>query len=341
MKTTEIFIEQLLIGFVVLGLLVLLACPAALTAVPFLSSLPALQTDCQGAGERHPCLFETDSVKDDKAPTWLMLGLGSLLVGLAYFVGLVYDRIADSLCTDWEGHNRLRVALKNVPANQATLPSTGDPFPADRIRYHIQKTSGLVDWADYLRSRMRLTRALATLVPALGVALATVTHTPGKRLLAVLLLIVIYSSVPLLSWIYGRLSEKKKKSYSLLIRPPKTREEDREKLQRYWDEYRGVAHEYGTRPTLWRWVLEPTCIGIWATALLTYCYAARPVFLDLSGLCAAGATAGFSILIGWVWWRISGTFFDYLRTGYCVEKEFKKDRTAWQSQIKPKAEGTV
>jgi len=136
MKTTEIVVEQVLIGFVVMFIV----------AVLVAQGIPDIQWS-----------------KD----TFQAVAISAGLLGAAYLIGIIYDRLADTLLKDLDQHARLRIALDHRDLSKQVTGRQKDPFPEDDIRLMVQTNSSTADYADYLRTRIRLTRALATLVPAL------------------------------------------------------------------------------------------------------------------------------------------------------------------------------
>ena len=115
MKTTEVFVEQVLIGFMVL----------AIGWLPFYR-FADLKLGLESAAQ------------------------AAVAVGVAYLLGIVFDRFADTLLgrverhiLDWRG--RLRVGV-------------------------LAKGEQLADWMEYLRSRIRLARSLAVFLPGLTVS---------------------------------------------------------------------------------------------------------------------------------------------------------------------------
>src|SRR5688572_29015414 len=114
------------------------------------------------------------------------LALG--LAGAAYLIGAIYDRVADTLVGDIAGHHRSLFFLKN------------GGFAEDRFRIGILKNEQATQYAGYMRTRMRLTRAVATLVPALTVAYVVFIRfqqlpapPPSFRNFAAVLLAVVYT----------------------------------------------------------------------------------------------------------------------------------------------------
>lgn len=147
MKTTEIFVEQVLIGFMVLLVLAAPFGPQILKAFPGIE-LP------QG------------------------LALGAILTGLGYLLGIVVDRVVDTLTEDLESHNRARFTIRKEWKELATerpgdkSEDERDFFPEDTRRIQVmQKGGGLEAQMDYLRTRIRLCRALAVFLPAITFAL--------------------------------------------------------------------------------------------------------------------------------------------------------------------------
>ena len=82
MKTTELFVEQVLIGFMVL----------LVGALVFWGDVYAF------------ALKRSDKSLD-------LIVTGGILIGTAYLIGMVYDRIADTLLQDIEAQGRLQFAL--------------------------------------------------------------------------------------------------------------------------------------------------------------------------------------------------------------------------------------
>lgn len=128
MKTTEIFVEQVLIGLLVI----------ASGLIPYIKW-------------------------DEFNLNWLTLGIGAGIVAIAYLLGIIFDRFADTLLSRIEKLNRLKFAI-----DIRKKDSNFDLFPEGYLRIKIRnKGSENVEWMDYLRSRIRLSRALAVFMPFL------------------------------------------------------------------------------------------------------------------------------------------------------------------------------
>jgi len=107
------------------------------------------------------------------------------VLGVAYLLGVVFDRAADTLLSPFEDELRIKMADKRLEEGKPCLD--GDPFPQDVILYELrEKGGGRLEWLHSLRSRIRTTRELAVLgLPAaLGMAVHTLPYTVGTRPLA-------------------------------------------------------------------------------------------------------------------------------------------------------------
>ena len=154
MNTTEIFVEQVLIGFMVLLIL----------GLPFLPELSVIPIGDWG--------------------TWQGVGFGAGLVGAAYLLGVVFDRAADTFIEDLDRHQRARFALKALIRTQTSNKvlsrkniildpgQLADPFPEGRLKTGVLlKGSAPAEQMEYLRTRIRLSRALAVYLPGITFAL--------------------------------------------------------------------------------------------------------------------------------------------------------------------------
>lgn len=131
MKTTEIFVEQVLIGAVVL----------AAVGLPFVPQQLALWK-------------QTGAAKD-------LFAILASLIGVAYLLGVISDRFADSLLTRRERLNRIRFAI----GKRAQKPEPSiDYFEEARLEIQIMSAGGaLADWMNYHRSRIGLSRFMTFL----------------------------------------------------------------------------------------------------------------------------------------------------------------------------------
>lgn len=82
-----------------------------------------------------------------------------IILGAAYLVGVVSDKLADVLLGSFEKYKRLQHGddyLKKHPKYKK------DPFPQKELEFRLKKAKdGRLDWMDSLRSRIRTSRELA------------------------------------------------------------------------------------------------------------------------------------------------------------------------------------
>src|SRR5687767_14489046 len=141
MKTTELFVEQTLTGFLVL----------TAAAAPFLS-------------------WATLQELPDEAKGGIDIGSAAGAICVAYLLGVIFDRFADTLLARFNRWNRLLFAIELKQENKALSPE--DPFPEDELQIAVIHAGDEAwEWMDYIRSRIRLARAMTAFVPAVTVSM--------------------------------------------------------------------------------------------------------------------------------------------------------------------------
>jgi hypothetical protein len=254
LKSTEIVIEQLIIGLLTLVIVDLFVWGAV---------LPQLE------------------LGDDAYQSFFY---GVLIVIVAYAAGIVVDRWSDTLMEQLER----RIRIKVYRPNGKTPPD--EPF----LRIEIHKFGDrIADYHDYLRRRMRITRALTCIMPALFLAIALLEYDcqnqefmrraagVGVFLFYFLLLIINIIKRP----------EK-------LFKIPKTHDKIR------WDKFK---FRYYCDPGIIGLVLF-TLLGTVGLFVLRFMFglpSISRVLLFIGGLL-------LTYMIGWAWWRISRTFFSFI-----------------------------
>jgi hypothetical protein len=98
--------------------------------------------------------------------------LGVFIIGVAYLIGIPADRLLDSLMEGLERHCRIRFALKEAIKDKSiwrNFRNGKDPFPQDQYRTAALLHAGPAfnDFLQYVRTRVRMTRALAFAIPSL------------------------------------------------------------------------------------------------------------------------------------------------------------------------------
>src|SRR5919106_1197337 len=150
MKTTELFVEPTLTGFLVL----------AAGAAPFLS-------------------WETLQELPDEAQGGIDIGSAAGAIGVAYLLGIIFDRFADTLLARFNRWNRLLFAIELKKEKEALSPD--DPFPEDQLQIEvIHEGDEAWEWMDYLRSRIRIARAMTAFVPALTLSMELAMGLPDR-----------------------------------------------------------------------------------------------------------------------------------------------------------------
>jgi hypothetical protein len=261
MKLGELFVEPVLIGFAALLALVLLLAP---------DLEPGLRT--------------------------IELENAAIALTAAYFCGIVFDRLADTILSRLEHHHRLQFALEHPD------PRPGwDPFPEDE--YHIALMASPEAWehAYYLKSRIRLTRGLLVLAPALGVAatVRAVQAGPSLRMAVAIAVIAIYAVC-----IWLRAGEPRDDAKKL---PRTTALRDADERKKYQE-------ASGPPDSLVSFIFwnEPLAWGVPMIAAIAIVVGLGRGHLMIA-LAFAAAIVGLCGLLAWCWWRITTTFFTFER----------------------------
>jgi len=285
MKTTELFVDQVLIGGLVL-LVVGLLCPG----------------------------FPPEGLFGARGDLLAQLAAAGLLVGIAYLVGIVYDRVADSLLVDLERRARLEYVLNRV-GQEVADPGRGlegDPFPESELRISVLRCAPAASYERYLRSRVRLTRSLCTLLPALALA-ASLRVLDVSRLNHRLWIVGVVT----LGTTYGivlclKLVKPRKLGMGRALRgyePPRTDQLANVETYMAMTGRIPTGQEPG-RSVWWFWWQERLYAGLVLLTLagcLLGTLAAQPTMVGLVLL-------GFvlTLLVGWCWRRILETYFAFL-----------------------------
>ena len=295
LKSTEIVIEQLIIGLLFFVIVVLFAWGNPLSLL-------------NSGGDAYQSFF-----------------FGVLVVIAAYAAGIVVDRWSDTILEQLERRIRLQEYLKSITYCQFFSSNTYSLPNEPSLRLEIQKEDGgLADYHDYLRRRMRITRAITCLMPALFLALALLDYQCNRQ--------------EWVRWAFGGgafcfyalvlvsciiLPEK----YPKKCQVPKTHPTETlcSTLVRFrWNELSNSnlksSHEkirIKFRPRDLFAPVDPAILGlmiftILGMVLLVCLYFSNSpinpvrIFLFLGSFLV-------TCLVGWAWWRISKTFFTLLR----------------------------
>lgn len=285
MKTTEIFAEQIIIGFLILGIIVL----------PFLTCIKWNQSKMN---------LEN-------------IGKGILIITLAYLLGIIFDRFADTLLSRHEQYNRLNFAKDLKEKLHEKQFTQKDPFPEEIWRMKIlSRKDGTTDFMEYLRSRIRLSRSLAVFLPALTISgllkIGLDTNSDYflnlTRITLGFIAIVYTFAFLIVIWI----SNSKKGSKFVNWKLPKT-----------WDS------DFESKKKNFKWGREPMTIALIIFSLigilLIILIRIKVPKSILTTIPILVIGSGLSALSAWSWWRITGTFMQLLnncqKAGLIKEKQ--------------------
>jgi hypothetical protein len=274
MKTTEIFIEQVIIGFIVLAICL----------------LPV-----------HSAIESYSSGKD----VFVVVAA----VGVAYLLGIIFNRYADACVQRYEQHLRARYAIELSP-----LPDEpADPFPEDRYRIQqLRAGSGVIEWFNYLRSTIRLSRALAVFTPGLTLAgVMAIRSWPNFDVTAAwgyYVLAAAYLGLPVISLVTGK---------SLFGSDVVPKTYDRVEMKKYRS--KRALGEDAVKPRFEHLFRQATDLvwspvmtgGILIFAAATIQAAGNSPHRDVAVVLTACGFA-FTILSAWAWATMQKTFMKYL-----------------------------
>lgn len=271
MKATELFVEQVLIGSMVLVAL-------ALMVLPQVDDLSSRLPELAGDG--------------------LFGAIG--FIGLAYLIGIPSDRLIDTILAGPEKRMRLWFAFDRKPAR------SGDPFPEGKWRRNILVNGGgSLSHLNYLRSRMRLSRAMAVMGPAITIAgMMAMTHAevcapPSGWLRWVDPFVVLMTGTAYLAAFIGGMNSDLPRTNDKLRFEEFVRTNE-------WSDYKSKKR----KPPIWR--SEP--VLLWASVGLAVCgaslYVGSGLHPGVLGIGVAGSI--LSIASAWSWARITETFQVFL-----------------------------
>ena len=259
MKTTELFVEQTLTGFLILS--------AAVS--PFL------------AWETLEELPEVD------------ISSAAGAIGVAYLLGVIFDRFADTLLERFNRWKRILFAIELTEENKALSPE--DPFPEDQLEIEvIHQGDEAWEWMDYIRSRIRVLRAMAAFVPVLTVSVElTVGLRDRPDMIGAALAVVVFAY--LAAFVAGLILEQSS------WRMPKTYDVQTA------DDCRGARDKMrvAREPVFW------LSMFMFALGLGLIPIGNASARLAMTAAFATGAV--LTAISAWAWWRTTETFLEFLR----------------------------
>jgi hypothetical protein len=214
---------------------------------------------------------------------------------------MVYDRVADTLIQDIESHCRLRFAFDRFDPEKIV-----DPLREGEFRISVLDNPQATEHMEYLRSRIRLTRALAVAIPGLMMALLlAMDWGRASRWWAIFALTIplVYLAVLITKLIRRR---------ELFERPPKTHKVD--KLHVYYLKRACLLPKSCDGKTPPPWVIFRN--EVWIGLAFLVVSASLSIVSTHSWIRFWIPVVGMllTLLVGWAWWRISITFYAFLRS---------------------------
>jgi hypothetical protein len=302
LKTTELYIEQVLIGSLII----------AVFALPWIHQLsPEL----------------TNSLPK-------LIAEASLLLGVGFWIGIPFDRFADTLLDRLERHNRLQFALKNsigkeLIKQENSVKLTNDIYPEDRHRLKGWRAEeGIVNWLEYNRSRIRLARALAVYGPALTFSLTVAVSRDlygkpgGTKCVWLSLVTVLYFAWAMLASPPAPLqpSKSNRRIIHAVFGEKLPRTDDVELIEygHKWDRVIKKKESESTylvqkssHSDLFVWVSEWRVVAIPLLLLIATIWVGFRHGFPANWVAWAGAS--LTVIASWSWWRISYTYRTYLK----------------------------
>lgn len=296
MKTTEVFVEQVLVGAMVLFTAMLVFLPETVVCFPVLPSRA--------------------------------ISLGVVLTGVCYLLGIVFDRVADTLTDDLAVHNRVRFALRVLAGTAPWLSTWVDPYPEDRLRIRgFRATEAENDYEHYLRVRIRLARAVAVYLPALSAAcavgavrfmeLGAIRPTCAELLASPPVgeeLLFRFAAIPI---VYAATIPFRR---LWVGRGPRT--DDADEMKTYASRHDFLDGERIIKPKDQprRYRRALVYDFVWSRISVLWLFPGGFAFWtvfanEIPAIVEAGVVTGFllSLLSIWVWWRVSGTYMTFIR----------------------------
>ena len=258
------------------------------------------------------------------------LAEGSVLLGLAFLLGIPFDRFADTLTDRLDQHHRLQFALERYEGKTLPAPKPqpddkklqSDIFAEDEYRLcGLRDKDAVVNWIEYHRSRIRLARALAVYGPPLTLSLTLAMtrkyNGPSPAEIGVWLLAV---AVGYMLWAIFASSRKRalfgdelpRTDDALLVKYAKKR-------HRVDGQTDPVRKPEFAAPGLRLWAEEWSSLVVPVLVLVV----AVAYGVKYSGKTGWVAVCGalVTVVSAWGWWRISSTYRAYLMDVACKKKE--------------------
>ncbi len=304
MNISEVYIGPLFVGVLVLVVLLLPVYPDPISS--YLPLGPADQGKSSAIGL---------NAMENTA-------FGALALGFAYLIGVVFDRVIDTVLASLEKHNRLRFTCKLRSPKEpksSKIVSLADPFPEDALRAAVMlMTEPANAWIESLRTRIRLMRTAAFMFPALAFALAFKASSAPAPLFYGMLIAAIGLSVVAQAVLahydpIDRTQSPLPRIWLGTFAPPRTHEKS--KLDDYETARKRTA---GPRSVLFDIAFSAFSFYLAALIICTFalwaymCISSDVPWKPLAYWVTFLLGLAIGLLSLWAWWRTSKTFMEYL-----------------------------
>lgn len=237
------------------------------------------------------------------------------VLGLAYLLGVIFDKLADTLLHPMEHILRLKQADKFLDENSDFKGK--DAFPQNYLEFNLKKEKdGRLDWMNSLKSRIRTSRELAVLgLPAaLGIVIQQAATNSWMYLPIALNLICFIIT----AWLESNTSDEDSKERVGRIKQLNTQNLSRDKSVRKGQLQ--LAERQARNASLPYYLLMAN-----STISIAVISAFNPGNLFILMMGGGGVIA--SMLALWACLRITRTYMKFVAKTMIVEKKEKKKAT--------------
>jgi hypothetical protein len=224
------------------------------------------------------------------------------VLGMAYLLGVVFDKLADSVLSPIEQWLRLRQADENFKNTK----KHSDAFPQDALELTLRGEDGRLEWMDSLRGRIRTTRGLAVLgLPAaMGIAIfqgfmkddGAVSDVSWRWLLYTLVFVNLL-------FIVGSIWRLKTKKFRTWFKFLKTRDLTK-------DDDTRITQMRKAKQDMWRGIRLYVLMLLTSTVTVIIIAALRAAHFESVVIGMFGAVA--ALLALWTWYSITKTYISFI-----------------------------
>jgi len=259
-----------------------------------------------------------------------LTALGVPALGLAYVLGVVLDRLMDTMLASTEQHHRLKFAVSEMTTGP--YASQTDPFPEDHLRVSVIVNMGEAanTLIDGLRTRIRLMRTAIFIFPVIALASAFAALRTSKQIGGDVDLLRFYEYLSVTIILVALVTHACRRIFKL----PRT--DESEKLlayakKRQWIDDKGSV----SKPlAIWHGDIAASPLSIYLLSLSICAAAIWAIAVGCKSLEAADRASQaywpffllglvLSLLAFCAWWRTSETFMKCLVD---LDREYRRSK---------------